>query len=68
MTPEHIAKLPYRKNVGIMLANEDGKVWAGQRLDAIAVVLECPGLAWVFLLRRFGHQDARAMLDRIVSQ
>ncbi len=35
MTPEEIARLPYRKNVGIMLANEDGKVWAGQRLDAM---------------------------------
>ncbi len=35
MTPEDIAKLPYRKNVGIMLANENGKVWAGQRLDAM---------------------------------
>ncbi len=35
MTPEEIAKLPYRKNVGIMLANEDGKVWVGQRLDAM---------------------------------
>ena len=35
MTPEEIAKLPYRKNVGIMLANADGKVWVGQRLDAM---------------------------------
>ena len=35
MTPEEIARLPYRKNVGIMLANEDGKVWAGQRIDAM---------------------------------
>ena len=26
MTPEEIAKLPYRRNVGIMLANADGKV------------------------------------------
>ncbi|MCB1337678.1 MAG: RNA pyrophosphohydrolase [Maritimibacter sp.] len=35
MTPEDIAKLPYRKNVGIMLANEAGQIWAGQRLDAM---------------------------------
>ncbi|PIE06544.1 MAG: RNA pyrophosphohydrolase [Rhodobacterales bacterium] len=35
MTPQDIARLPYRKNVGIMLANEDGKVWVGQRLDAM---------------------------------
>lgn len=35
MKPEEIAKLPYRKNVGIMLANADGRVWVGQRLDAM---------------------------------
>ena len=35
MTPQEIEKLPYRKNVGIMLASEGGKVWAGQRLDAM---------------------------------
>lgn len=35
MTPEEIARLPYRQNVGIMLANAQGKVWVGQRLDAM---------------------------------
>ena len=34
MTPDDIAKLPYRPCVGIMLINEQGKVFAGQRLDA----------------------------------
>lgn len=35
MKPEEIAKLPYRLNVGIMLANPAGKIFAGQRLDAM---------------------------------
>ena len=34
MTPEEIAKLPYRPCVGVMLANADGCVWVGQRIDA----------------------------------
>ncbi|MEO0937676.1 MAG: RNA pyrophosphohydrolase [Pseudomonadota bacterium] len=33
MTPEEIAKLPYRRNVGVMLMNAAGHVWVGQRLD-----------------------------------
>ena len=33
MTPEQIAKLPYRKNVGVMVLNADGDVWVGQRRD-----------------------------------
>lgn len=33
MTPEEIAKLPYRRNVGIMVVNADGHVWVGQRKD-----------------------------------
>lgn len=33
MTPEQIAKLPYRKNVGVMLMNSEGGIWVGQRLD-----------------------------------
>ncbi|CUH76435.1 RNA pyrophosphohydrolase [Tritonibacter multivorans] len=33
MTPEEIAKLPYRPNVGVMLMNADGHVWVGQRSD-----------------------------------
>jgi putative (di)nucleoside polyphosphate hydrolase len=33
MTPEDIAKLPYRRCVGLMLCNHAGGVFAGQRLD-----------------------------------
>lgn len=33
MTPEDIAKLPYRPCVGVMLVNEDGKAFTGQRID-----------------------------------
>ncbi|MCG7494145.1 RNA pyrophosphohydrolase [Thalassobius sp. Cn5-15] len=39
MTPEEIAKLPYRPCVGVMLVNSDGHVFVGQRLDN-------PGPAW----------------------
>lgn len=33
MTPEQIAKLPYRRCVGVMVANAEGDVFVGQRLD-----------------------------------
>ncbi len=33
MTPQDIDKLPYRQNVGVMLVNEHGHVFVGQRLD-----------------------------------
>ena len=33
MSPEEIAKLPYRHCVGLMLCNTAGHVFAGQRLD-----------------------------------
>ena len=39
MTPEQIAKLPYRRNVGVMVMNAQGRIWAGRRLDN-------PGDAW----------------------
>ncbi len=39
MTPEEIYALPYRPNVGIMLANPDGMVFVAQRIDS-------PGPAW----------------------
>ena len=39
MNPEEIAKLPYRPCVGVMLANQDGHVFVGQRIDN-------PGPAW----------------------
>jgi putative (di)nucleoside polyphosphate hydrolase len=34
MTPEEIAALPYRPNVGVMLINTDGLIFAGQRIDS----------------------------------
>lgn len=33
MTPEDIARLPYRRNVGVMLINEKGHAFVGQRID-----------------------------------
>ena len=36
MSPEDIAKLPYRPCVGLMVVNGDGKVFAAQRLDSPA--------------------------------
>ncbi|MEM1373965.1 MAG: RNA pyrophosphohydrolase [Pseudomonadota bacterium] len=39
MTPDEIEKLPYRRNVGVMLVNADGRVFVGQRRDN-------PGPAW----------------------
>ncbi len=33
MTPEQIAALPYRPNVGVMMINAEGHVWVGQRSD-----------------------------------
>lgn len=33
MTPEEIARLPYRRGVGIMLLNREGKVFVAQRID-----------------------------------
>lgn len=34
MTPEDIAKLPYRPCVGVMILNADGHVFVGQRRDS----------------------------------
>lgn len=34
MTPDEIAKLPYRPCVGLMVVNADGKVFAAQRIDS----------------------------------
>jgi len=33
MTPDEIAKLPFRRNVGVMVINAAGEVWVGQRND-----------------------------------
>ena len=45
MTPAEIELLPYRPNVGIMLINGQGLVFAAQRLDA-ARLLGAPVEAW----------------------
>lgn len=34
MTPEELEKLPYRKNVGVMLVNAEGGVFVGQRIES----------------------------------
>lgn len=39
MTPEEIARLPYRPCVGLMIVSRSGRIFAGQRLDS-------PGPAW----------------------
>lgn len=33
MTPDEIAALPYRRCVGVMLVNADGRIFTGQRID-----------------------------------
>lgn len=42
MTPEDIAKLPYRPCVGIMLLNADGNAFTAQRLDSTANAWQMP--------------------------
>ncbi len=42
MTPEDIAKLPYRRNVGVMLVNGDGHAFVGQRLDSEVAAWQMP--------------------------
>lgn len=42
MTPEAIKKLPYRPCVGVMLANPDGKIWVGQRIDNDTAAWQMP--------------------------
>ena len=42
MTPEEIAKLPYRPCVGVMLANADGHVFVGQRIDNDTAAWQMP--------------------------
>ncbi len=42
MTPEEIARLPYRRNVGVMLANADGHIFVGQRLDSDNAAWQMP--------------------------
>ncbi|MGR3323799.1 MAG: RNA pyrophosphohydrolase [Pseudooceanicola sp.] len=42
MTPEEISRLPYRRNVGVMLANPRGQVWVGQRFGYEGAAWQMP--------------------------
>lgn len=42
MTPEQIANLPYRRNVGVMLVNAEGHAFVGQRLDSEVPAWQMP--------------------------
>ncbi|MEP3945120.1 RNA pyrophosphohydrolase [Ascidiaceihabitans sp.] len=42
MTPEDIAKLPYRQNVGVMVLNAQGQVFVGQRKDNAIAAWQMP--------------------------
>lgn len=42
MTPEEIAKLPYRPCVGLMLMNTEGKIFVGQRNDRFEDAWQMP--------------------------
>lgn len=42
MTPEDIAKLPYRPCVGLMMINSDGKIFVGQRNDRYTEAWQMP--------------------------
>ncbi|MDD7969679.1 RNA pyrophosphohydrolase [Roseinatronobacter alkalisoli] len=42
MTPEQIARLPYRPCVGVMLINADGLIFAAQRIDSAIPAWQMP--------------------------
>lgn len=42
MTPEDIARLPYRPCVGVMLMNPAGEVFVGQRMDRFTEAWQMP--------------------------
>jgi len=42
MTPDEIAKLPYRPCVGVMLVNQDGLIFAAQRIDSDVSAWQMP--------------------------
>lgn len=42
MTPDDIARLPYRACVGVMLLNRDGHVFVGQRIDSETAAWQMP--------------------------
>lgn len=46
MTPDQIAALPYRPNVGVCLTRADGLIWAGQRIDGAGSNIQGVAGAW----------------------
>ncbi|GGO58192.1 putative (di)nucleoside polyphosphate hydrolase [Roseovarius pacificus] len=42
MTPQDIANLPYRPCVGVMLANAEGRIFVGQRIDQDITAWQMP--------------------------
>ena len=42
MTPDQIARLPYRPCVGVMMLNSAGEVFVGQRIDTKAAAWQMP--------------------------
>ncbi|MEM1360880.1 MAG: RNA pyrophosphohydrolase [Pseudomonadota bacterium] len=42
MTPEEIASLPYRQGVGVVLVNQEGLVFVGQRIDSTVPAWQMP--------------------------
>ena len=42
MTPDQIAALPYRRNVGVMLVNAAGHAFVGQRIDSDSPAWQMP--------------------------
>jgi putative (di)nucleoside polyphosphate hydrolase len=42
VTPDDIARLPYRRNVGVMLVNAQGHVFVGQRIDSESAAWQMP--------------------------
>ena len=42
MTPEEIARLPYRPCVGVVLTHADGRIFAGQRADMDSPAWQMP--------------------------
>lgn len=42
MTPEEVARLPYRPCVGVVLTNREGRVFAGQRADMASPAWQMP--------------------------
>ena len=63
MTPDQIAKLPYRPCVGIMLVNATGKVFVGERIDAKKL-----GTATAWQMPQGGVDDGEAPRDAALRE